>query len=297
MSTSSPVLALLSACAVVPAEPVLTPASFAQKQARCEGITDMQGSWVAPAPPVHVFGNTYDVGTCGITALLVTSPDGHVLLDSGMPEAADLVLANIAALGADPADVEWVLSSHEHLDHVGATAEILRRTGARAAVLAAAAPQMASGQPLPEDPQAGGIPPFEGFPVARAMQDGETLRVGSLAFTVHANPAHTPGSASWTWRSCEDGVCRTMAYADSLSTPAAEGYRFSDHPDYVAQVRRGFAAVAALPCDILLTPHPSQSAMDERLASGDLAVPQACATYARGAEARFDALLAREAGR
>lgn len=254
----------------------------------------MRTSWITPAPPVQVYGNTYNVGTCGITALLVSSPQGHVLLDSGMPEAADMVLANIRALGLDPADVEWVLSSHEHIDHVGATAAILRQTGARAALLTAAQAPMASGRSLPDDPQAADLPSFEGFSASRVMRDGEVLEYGPLAFTIHATPAHSPGSTSWTWQSCADGVCRTIAYADSASTPAAPGYRFGDHPDYVAQVRRGFDAIGALPCDILVTPHPSQSALDERMASGMLAQPEACATYAREATARFDAMLGRE---
>ncbi|GGD49529.1 hypothetical protein GCM10011411_06630 [Aurantiacibacter arachoides] len=281
-------------CATTPAAPALTPATLAQKQAQCAGKED---SWVAPAPPVRVFGNTYDVGTCGITALLVTSAQGHVLVDSGAPDVAGQIVANIRALGADPAQVAWVLSSHEHYDHVGATAQIMRITGARAAALSAARDQLESGRALPEDPQAASLAPFEGFPVARALRDGETLIAGPLAFTVHANPAHTPGSASWTWQSCEGAICRTMAYADSLSTPAADGYRFGDHPDYVAQVRRGFAAVATLPCDILLTPHPSASRLGERMAEGSLVDAGACRAYAARSEAAFDAMLARENAR
>lgn len=291
-----PVLGL-AACATVPAEPAYTPATFAEKQAACAGIDDMVQSWSAPAPPVHVHGNTYDVGTCGITALLVTSPQGHVLIDSGVAEAAPMILANIRALGADPADVEWLLSSHEHYDHVAATAAIKRATGAQAAALASARRQLETGRPLPQDPQLAIIDPFDGFAIERVMQDGEVLTVGPNGFTAHATPAHTPGSTSWTWQSCEDGTCRTVAYADSISTPAADDYRFSDHPDYVAALRPGFAAVAALPCDILLTPHPSASGMDERMASGTLYDPTACTAYARTGAANFDKRLAAEASR
>ena len=290
---SLPLLAL-GACATVPAEPAYTPATFADKQAACAGIDDMVQSWSAPAPPVHVHGDTYDVGTCGITALLVTSPQGHVLIDSGVAEAAPMILANIRALGADPADVQWLLSSHEHYDHVAATAAIKRATGAQAAALASAREQFETGRPLPQDPQLTIIDPFEGFTIERVMQDGDTLTFGPMTFTAHSTPAHTPGSTSWTWQSCEDGVCRTIAYADSISTPAADDYRFSDHPDYVARLRTGFDAVAALPCDILLTPHPSASGMNKRMAAGTLYNPAACADYARTGEANFDRRLAGE---
>ena len=288
-----PLLAL-AGCATVPAEPAYTPATYAERQAQCADAGDGQEAWVAPAPPVRIFGNTYDVGTCGITALLVTSPEGHVLLDTGMPEVAGQIVANIRALGANPADVAWLLSSHEHLDHVGASAEVKRLTGAKAAALVKAQQPLETGEPWSEDPQLAIIPRFEGFAIDRVMQDGETLQVGGTTFTIHATPAHTPGSTSWTWESCEDGVCRTVAYADSISTPAADDYRFSDHPDYVARLRTGFAAVAALPCDILLTPHPSASEMDERLAAGAPYDPAACAAYARTGEANFDRRLAGE---
>lgn len=288
-------LAVLAGCATVPAEPSYTPASYAEKQTQCANAGSGQEAWTAPAPPVRIFGNTYDVGTCGITALLVTSAEGHVLLDSGMPEVAGQIAGNIEALGADLTDVEWLLSSHEHLDHVGATAEIKRRSGAKAAALAKAKQPLETGEPWPEDPQATIIPPFEGFSIERTMRDGDVLQLGPLAFTVHATPAHTPGSSSFTWKSCEYGTCRTIAYADSISTPAADDYRFSDHPDYAAHLRMGFDAVAALPCDILLTPHPGASGMDERMASGDLYDPAACARYARTGEANFDARRAEEA--
>ena len=287
-------LLALAACATVQGEPAYTPATYAERQAQCANAGDGREAWVAPAPPVRIFGNTYDVGTCGITALLVTSPEGHVLLDTGMPEVAEQIVANIRALGADPADVAWLLSSHEHLDHVGATAEVKRLTGARAAALVKAQQPLETGEPWPEDPQLTIIPRFEGFAIDRVMQDGDTLEVGGMTFTIHATPAHTPGSTSWTWESCEDGNCWTMTYADSLSTPAADSYRFSDHEDYATGARKGFAAAAALPCGILLTPHPSASGMDERLASGTPANPSACRAYASQAEANFDRRLAGE---
>lgn len=282
--------------AAPPPDPPVTAPPFARWQQACADAGDGSASWTVPAPPFLVFGNTYYVGTCGITALLVTSPQGHVLLDSGMAEAAPAIAANIESLGFALGEVRWLLSSHEHLDHVGATAELKRRTGARAAALAAAHAQFESGEPLTQDPQAGGLPPFEGFGIDRELADGETLAAGPLAFTAHATPAHTPGSTAWTWRSCEGETCRIVTYADSLSTPAAWNYRFADHPDHVAMVRRGFAAAERLPCGILLTPHPSASGMAGRMAGGGaLASQTACRDYARAAAAQFDRLLAGEA--
>jgi len=289
-------LALGTSCSAAPPEAMQSaPATFAEWQARCASAGDGRESWVVPAPPFRIHGDTYYVGTCGITALLVASPEGHVLLDTGMPGAAALVAANVEALGFAVGDIAWLLSSHEHLDHVGATAELKRLSGGQAAALAVARQPLESGLPYPHDPQAAIIPPFEGFAIDRVLADGEVLQAGPHSFTIHSTPAHTPGSASWSWQSCEDGECLTIAYADSLTTPAAEDYRFSDHSDYSASLRAGFTAVAAMPCDILLTPHPGASAMVPRPA-GDtpLVDPQGCRAYGDDAARRFAERLARE---
>src|SRR5512147_76163 len=150
-------LAGLAACAPAPAptqsatSQVVTPAEWVSA---CADAPEGSDGWVVPAPPVRVSGNTYLVGTCGITALLVVTDEGAVLLDSGMPDAAPLIAANIEAVGVRPEDVKWLLSSHEHLDHVGATAALQRLTGAQTAALEPARQPLATGEPWPYDPQA-----------------------------------------------------------------------------------------------------------------------------------------------
>lgn len=254
--------------------------------------------WSDPAPPAHIFGNSWYVGTCGITAILVTSDDGHVLIDGGPADAAPFVLANIRKLGFDPKDVRWILSSHEHFDHIGGVATLVGGTGGQVAALASARRVMETGKPSADDPQAthlGGSPPVT---VSRVMVDGDSITVGRLSLTVHETPAHSPGSASWTWQACDAALtCRMIAYADSATTVSADNYRFTDHPDRIAQVRTGLDRIAGLPCDILVTPHPSASNFFARLAEqAPLVDPAACAAYAKGAKAKFEARLASEAG-
>lgn len=258
--------------------------------ASCQG----RDGWSDPAPPARVFGNTWYVGTCGISALLVTSDAGHILVDTGMADAAPLVAANIERLGFRLKDVRWIVTSHEHFDHVAGLAELQRLTGARVAVLPVAAAVFASGQPAKDDPQLGQLEPIAPVKVDRVMGDGEVLELGPLRLTAHATPAHSPGSTSWTWGSCEDDECRIVTYADSASTISTEGYRFIDHPDRVAGVRKGLAAMDALPCGILITPHPSASDLFGRFATGRLLDPAACHAYAARAAASFDARLAKE---
>ena len=123
--------------------------------AACEGSDD----WDKPAPPVGVYGNTYYVGTCGISAILITSPQGHILIDSGTEAGAELVADNIRALGFRLTDVKYLLR-HEHHDHVGGMARLQRLTGAQIVASPAAASVLKTGAAGQGDPQAGTLKAF-----------------------------------------------------------------------------------------------------------------------------------------
>ena len=257
--------------------------------------------WSDPARPAHIYGNTWYVGTCGISAILVTSPQGHVLIDGATGKAATMIEANIRALGFRVSDIRFILNSHEHLDHAGGIARLQQDSGATVVAREPAASVLERGTTDRSDPQFGSLDPFPPIGTIRRIRDRETLSFGILALTAHATPGHTAGSTSWTWQSCESGECRNMVYADSLSAISADGYRFSDeatHPGVVAGFRQSFKAIAALPCEILMTPHPGASHLLARLgpgASEPLVDPNACIRYADEARARLGARLEREA--
>jgi metallo-beta-lactamase class B len=276
-------LALAAAASAAPIE---------QHQAECAG----KEGWSDPAPPIRVFGNVYDVGTCGLVVLLITGPSGHILIDSGTAEAAPDIGRNIERLGFNLTDIKLMLASHEHLDHVGGAAELKRRTGARLLALPEARYALESGLLAPDDPQFGLWPPFPPARVDALLHDGQKVSVGPLKLTAHATYGHVRGSTSWTWKSCEGRTCRTIVYADSATAASAPGYRFSDHPDHVARFRASLEKIAALRCDILITPHPAVSNFYERLAGGaPLVNRRACADYAAAASSKLDERLASEA--
>lgn len=257
----------------------------------CQG----KDGWSDPAPPARVFGNVYHVGTCGITALLVASDEGHVLIDTGPANAAPQIAANITALGFKLGDVKWIVSSHEHHDHVGGVAELKRLTGAQLASSTLARSALESGKTDWRDPQAGSIEGFPGTKVDRVLKDGEHLILGPIDLTIHTTPGHAPGSTTWSWRSCEGRDCRSIVYADSTSAVSGDHYRFSRQPVYVSAFRRSLDKIAALDCDILITPHPGASAFHERLAgTKPLVDPQACRRYAATAGQALEKRLAEE---
>ncbi len=274
------------------AQPATGPVTGQQLAAACR---DRIG-WSDPAPPTRIAPNAFYVGTCGITAILIPTPRGHVLIDGATAEAAPHIAANIRRLGYRLQDVRYLLVSHEHLDHAGGIAELKRLTGARLVARAEAQAGLESGRTEPSDPELGTIPDFEGAAVDQLIRDGETIRIGSVTLTAHATPGHTPGGTSWSWRTCAAANCRTIVYADSVSAVGPDSYRFTDHPARVAPFRTTFAKVAALDCDILITPHPSASNLFARLAGeAPLRDANACRAYAETGRQRLDERLAREA--
>ena len=251
-----------------------------------------------PAPPVRVFGNTYMVGTCGISSILITDPAGDILIDGGPEDAADLIAANIRRLGFQLSDVKYILHSHEHFDHVGGIARLQQLTGASVLASAAAAKVLNTGTQAATDPQAGIGKPFPAAHVDRIVHDGEMIRLGNTVVTAVATPGHTEGALSWHWGSCDAGVCRQIVYADSLTPISNDHYRFSANRAYLATYRASIAKVAALDCDILITPHPSASHMIDRFAGRQpLEDANACRDYAAGLTKQLDERLAKEAGR
>jgi metallo-beta-lactamase class B len=276
---------LLVACSCHPAaaaEPVL-PQSSAY-------LTD--DAWRQPIAPFQIADHTWYIGTQGLSALLVRTPEGAVLIDGGMPQAADMLLQRMRELGVQPHELKLILHSHAHADHAGPIAAVRRATGARVVSNAESAALLARGGS--NDLHFGDGILFPPVATDRLVMDGEAVELGGLRFVAHFTPGHTPGSLSWTWADTRDGKAVGIAYVDSLSAP---GYRLVDNPSYpriVDDYRRTFATVRSLPCDLLITPHPDASGWTPANSAAPHAAPLSCRAYADKAEARLDAELARQ---
>jgi metallo-beta-lactamase class B len=276
---------LLFACACASAvEPVLP-------QGKAYQTPD---AWRQPVAPVRIADHTWQVGTAGITALLVKTDDGALLIDGGLPQAADLLLAHLRMLGVAPGDLQFVLSSHAHGDHAGPIAAIARATGAQVINNAESAALMARGGS--DDIHFGDDILYPAVQTDRILHDGEVVTLGPLRLTAHFIPGHTPGSIAWTWNDTVDGKVLRIAYVDSLTAP---GYTLVDNPRYphiVDDFRRSFATVRALPCDLLLTPHADASGWAFADVADPHPIPMSCSAYADAAEARFRTQLADQTG-
>ncbi|EKU80815.1 hypothetical protein HMPREF9710_03982 [Massilia timonae CCUG 45783] len=272
-------------------------------------VTCMQSAsaddWNTPQEPFALSSDSYYVGTRGLSSVLITSKEGHILIDGAIPEAASQIAANVRKLGFKVEDIRIILNSHEHFDHAGGIAELQRLSGAQVKATAAAAPVLRTGKASRGDPQYADLP--EMAPVARVgiVRDGETVKVGPLAVTLHATPGHTQGGSTWTWTSGDGGKRVNMVYADSLNAIGAGAFRYSGDPAYPnarGDIERSIAKVAALPCDVLVSSHPEGSGLWQRHAQrallGNAAFVDkgACRAYADKGRARLQKTLAEEAG-
>jgi len=259
-----------------------------------------RAAWNEPQKPFRVFGNTYWVGTHGLGSVLITSDAGHVLIDGALPESVPQITGSIRTLGFKVEDVKLIVNSHVHFDHAGGISELQRLSGARVVASPSTAAALMAGASGPDDPQFGIVDPIARVASVATLTDGETLRVGPLAMTAHLTPGHTPGGTSWSWRSCESARCVDLVYADSLNPISNDRFKYTSSP-LLRGFETSYAALEALPCDILLTPHPGFSEAFEKLAARDAGKadafidPGACKRYVAAGRKNLAARVATEA--
>jgi metallo-beta-lactamase class B len=216
-----------------------------------------------PDEPFRIAGNLYYVGASGVTVFLLTGPEGHVLIDGGYPETAPLVIASIAKLGFDIADVEVLLNSHAHSDHAGGLRALQEASGAELWVSEGDAAVMAAGRHA-VDPALGplrflGLLGLGRFPAPRIdhrFKDGETIRLGSLALTAHVTAGHTRGCTSWSFP-VHDGDRELLAVNICSLTlfPFVSLVESESYPGIRSDFERSFITLRSLPADIFLASH------------------------------------------
>jgi metallo-beta-lactamase class B len=266
---------------------------------------DMCAEWDQAQAPFRIYGNTYYVGVAGLSAILVTGPQGHVLIDGDLPQSAPLIRANVEALGFKVSDIKWILNSHAHFDHASGIAAMQQASGAQVAASESGAKALQAGGVGEDDPQFEAAKPMRYAPVAkvRVVQDGEEIVLGPLHVQAIMTPGHTPGSTSWTWTSCEANDCKQVVYSDSLSALALGDFRFSGgngRADISSSFANSIERIGALKCDIVLSTHPDVTAIFDRLAASTASHnafvdPQGCKALAEASAKRLQERLLEEA--
>lgn len=220
-----------------------------------------RAEWNQPVEPFRIVGNVYYVGMAGVSAFLVRTPEGAVLIDGALPESAPLIAGNVKALGVELSDVKYLLNSHAHYDHAGGLAELKRLTGATLVVSAPDAGVVAQG-----------APDIPAVAVDRRIADGATIALGGTTLTAHLTPGHTKGCTTWTLTTEEDG--REYDVLFHCSTSVVDTLVGNEaYPNIVADYERTFARLRGMKADVFLANHPMFFRMAEKRAKAGAGGP------------------------
>jgi metallo-beta-lactamase class B len=267
-----------------------------------EWVNTLFDSWKAPIPPRRLAGNLYYVGASGVSSYLITTPAGHILIDTGFESTVPIIRHSVEQLGFKVSDIKFILSSHAHIDHTGGHALMKKITGATIVASAADARLIESG----------GADDFLTWPqetsrdepvrVDRTVGDGEEISLGGTTLTANLTPGHTRGATTWTMDVEEGGRTYRVVFFSSVSIN--DGTRLlnnASYPTIVADLEASFVRFKEMACDIFLAPHGGQFAMADKFARLDrgkgveaLVDPAGWKELIAAAEKRFRDLLAQE---
>ncbi len=175
---------------------VLALATLNQAMAQPEG-------WVRPYPGFQVIGNLYGVGTYDLSVFLITSDEGHILINTGLADSTGMIRENMASLGFRLEDVRILLTQQSHWDHTAALAEIKEIAGAEMWATEDDARVLEDGGF--SDPHFGGQVSFPPLSVDRIISEGDVIELGDIRLTVYEHPGHTEGSSSYEMTVTENG--------------------------------------------------------------------------------------------
>lgn len=223
------------------------------------------GEWTEPFPPHKVAGNLYYVGSKGLASYLITTPEGHILINSSLEESVPLIRASVEKLGFKFSDIRILLISHAHWDHCAGSAEVIKATGAKYMVMEQDVSTVASGNA----PKSRLKPAYLTFPSAkvdRVLKDGDEVKLGGATLVAHLTPGHTPGCTTWTLRVEENGKKLDAVIIGSPNVnPGYVLVNNKDYPGIASDYEKTFRVLKSLPVDLFLGAHGSYYDMETKV--------------------------------
>ena len=217
-------------------------------------------SWNQPFKPLRIIGNVYYVGASGVSSYLITSPEGHVLIDTGFEQTVPLIRESVKKLGFRMEDIKLILASHAHVDHTGGHALAKELTGARIVMSEPDAALLASGGKADFLDE---VMPYRPAKADQIVHDGERIRLGKTILTAHLTPGHTKGCTTWTTVAEESGDRYRVVFFGSTSV-LAKLVNNARYPEITRDYAATFRKLKALPCDVFLAPHASFFGLEEK---------------------------------
>ena len=235
-----------------------------------ENTAQTNPEWTRPFPPFKIIGNIYWVGSYDLSTYLITTPQGHILINTGVGDTAQQIKASVETLGFAMRDVKLLTATHGHFDHVAGIAELKKMTGAAVVVSEPDKELLESGGKA--DFRWGDTPSARFDPVAvdRVFKDGETILLGGTRLTAHLHPGHTKGATSFTTEVRENGKLYRIIVANLGSiNPGVRVTGMPGYPGIEQDYARTFKAQKAMTIDIFLASHASQFGLHDKYKPGD----------------------------
>jgi metallo-beta-lactamase class B len=247
-------VAAASAALAADAPPKITKDDLARNNVLFITLARKALKWEEPAEPVHIAGPIYFVGTQGLGAFLITTAEGHILMNTGMPSSGPMIVDSIRKLGFKPDDIKLMINGHAHIDHAGAFAWFQQQYGTKLAVMREDVAAMESGDK-------GDFKYADDFvypapKVDRVLRDGDTVRLGDVLLTAYLTPGHTRGATTWVMNLVIDGRAYVVVFPDGSGFNP--GYRLAKDPSYpgiAEDYRRTLHFLEMLKPDIWLAQH------------------------------------------
>ncbi len=223
--------------------------------------------WTAPFPPHRMIGNIYYVGSKGLASYLITTPAGHILINSNLKTSVPLIRESIERLGFRFNDVKVLLISHAHFDHDGGSAEVKRLTGAKYMVMDGDVDVVESGGKSDFHYGDDATLLYPAANVDRVLHDGDEVTLGDTTLTAHKTAGHTRGCTTWSLKVREAGKTYDAVIVGSPNVNP--GYKLVNnvtYPEIANDYARGFRVLKSLPCDVFLGAHGSYYEMEAKYA-------------------------------
>lgn len=226
---------------------------------------ETQRAWNAPFEPFRIIGNVYYVGTAELASYLIATADGHLLMDSGLEDAATQVIAAVAKLGFKARDIKALLNTQAHYDHAAGLAALKAISGAAMYSSEADRPALESGGR--DDFAFADRLRFAPVAVDHVIPNGSDVRVGNATLTAHLTPGHSKGTTTWTMVVREAGQDYRIVFAGSTSiNPGVQVRNNPNYPTMFADFEQTFAALRAMPVDVFLSQHAGAFGLADKAA-------------------------------
>lgn len=228
-----------------------------------------------PVEPFRVIANIHYVGSTGLSSYLITTPRGHILIDTGFEETVPVIRNSVRKLGFKFEDIKIILCSHAHIDHVAGHALARELSGAQVMAMAGDAEVISTGGK--GDFRWEGEYAWKPCKVARVLQDGDTVELEQVRLKAHLTPGHSKGCTTWTTTVEEGGRKYNVVWVGGTSiNPGVKVSSMPKYPNIAEEYARTFKILKSLSCDVFLAQHPPIFSMHEklrRIAEGEKANP------------------------